>query len=496
MAVYKMPKFQKSSVFGESRCENQRGTQLDLFEMSDSILKIEGAFFWADEEGLKENSVAGTLEIAENGRSTLSLVGLMIDQEKPEGLFKTIEIDPERCIIGMLKDSRHVLLRRLSSGSTTYSSTIDHQTIHAREAVVFRQLEELLDLDKVTKFSNSLSSLEGWISSPSVIAERAKNGNVTVRSRKQRMRVFRFENKTVRLRSDIRYNALSKIRRQSVTLSQDSSLEVQPKKFCDLKFVQEEMHLFEELVLLTADAHITLPWPTVHYGKESGTYYFERRQISAIKKIEINTPWVTLNSDSIDIGALLSNLKVQKDILGPGLYLYLGIRRGTGLYLENQFSTAIFGLESLHRRAGVSPAEPKLEDKVKRILACVTNPKDHTWLEGRLRNAAEPNLAKRLSQTFSELDIGLDPKTLNKFSEECAKVRNEIAHFGGQRDGGYDEFILRMHVLNRAVRPLYHAVLLSRIGLDMKYIYAYFHTAPISYGIRRSLQEAGLSFKS
>ncbi len=51
-----------------------------------------------------------------------------------------------------------------------------------------------------------------------------------------------------------------------------------------------------------------------------------------------------------------------------------------------------------------------------------------------------------------------------------------------------------MFILNDAVLPLYHAVLLNRIGFDHQHIHRYFHDSPYSFAIKMSMENAGLKF--
>ncbi|WP_314440883.1 HEPN domain-containing protein [Massilia timonae] len=461
--------------------------------MSEFILKVDGMFQWCIPDGVSDSSknVAGTLEIATNGVSTLSLVGLL-PSGKDAGLgFDFSPIDPEQCIVGVLKDSRYVVLRRLESAGTNLNNVLSHQKYKARDAIVFNNLEELPGLDAVTKLFVGLDALDDWAAEPAVIVEKTPDGP-TARTFKPETQSFKLPNKTVRLKTNIRHT-VSDIWFQSVTIKQETFWEVEPDAPCSLALVRKEFHLLEDLLLLLADVDVELPWPTVKYGTESGLYYFERRR-SDSQKVEIIKSWVTLSRLTASLGALLFNLEAQQDILGPGLYLYLGVRRSPALYLENKFSTAIFGLESLHRRVGTSVTQAKLEEKISRIIGDVKLSDDRRWLSGRLKNAGEPSLEERLFLTFSEIEIGLDPKTLRVFCKECADLRNQVAHFGGQRDGGYEVFIDRMYKLNDAVRPLYHAVLLNRIGLDPERLAAYFHKSPYARQRKNTLEAAGLSF--
>lgn len=463
--------------------------------MSETILRADGMFRWyvAGAVGDDYKLLAGTLEIAENGISTLSLVGLL-PEETPAGVtFRPEPMNAERSILGILKDSRYVFLRQIGSGGTTFSK-LSHQSYQAREAVVFNYLNEIPDLNAVTKLLIGLNSLEDWASEPAVKVRKTQRG-ATARASKPKTQTFKLPGKTIRLKTDIRYTAPADLWLQSATIKQETFVEVEPRVPLSLDSIREEFHLLEDLLLLLADVDVVLPWPSVRYGGEAGLYYFERRR-SDPQKVDILKSWAALKWQTTNLGTLLSSLEAQQPILGPGLYLYLGIRRSPALYLENRFSTAIFGLESLHRRVGTSVAQAKLDEKIARILGDVQLEKDHDWLKGRLRNAGEPSLEERLFTTFSELEIGLESKGLRAFSKECADLRNQVAHFGGQREGDYDVFVQRIYTLNEAVRPLYHAVLLNRIGLDRDRIWAYFHRSPYSFQRKEKLKAAGLTFTS
>ena len=51
-----------------------------------------------------------------------------------------------------------------------------------------------------------------------------------------------------------------------------------------------------------------------------------------------------------------------------------------------------------------------------------------------------------------------------------------------------------MYVLNEAVRPLYHSVLLNRIGFDPDRIRGFFHRSPYSTDRKLKMKEAGIEF--
>ena len=460
--------------------------------MSDSALKAEGVFRWyvpgsAVEEG---GLVAGTLEISAEGVSTLALVGMLSEASTALPSLVLGEFPQMHWIIGVLKDQSYVLLGRLSGGGSTFGRALSHQTFRAQDCLVFHQMTEFPDLGSVTKLQIELDALGDWAAEPVVKVNKTKNG-ASARGSAPSVRTFKLASKTLRLKTSIRYTAPADAWHRSVTIGQQTHFEVEPMSPGTLESARRDFHLLEDLVLMLSDVDVSFPWPTLRFGATSCIYYFERR-VAAPASVDVMRCWSTLQWLGSRLGTVLRNLEEKREVLGPGLYLYLGIRRGKGLYLENQFSTLIFGLESLHRRTGAPAAQTKLDEKIQRILSKIERKKDHDWLKGRLKNAGEPNLEERLFSTFSELDVGLEAASLRLFAKECADLRNQVAHFGGQRDGGYDDFVNRMHRLNEAVRPLYHAVLLHRIGFGQDRIHAYFHRAPYSGQRKKALERAGL----
>ncbi len=461
--------------------------------MSEPVLRDEGVFSWFDGEDSEEteNRVAGTLEIAANGRATLSLVGLLPASDKPmAALFDHSPLEPSRCILGLLKSNGIVFLRSLRPSGMTWSDTLAHQRYVAKRALVFSRLEVAPDLDSVTKVAIDIDNLGEWASAPAVVCKTTRNG-ATACAAKQKGRVFRLAQKTLSIRRDIVATGVGGFAYQSATLRQRSWLEVAPKSPWSLDVAREEFASLEDLLLLLADIDVALNWPTLSFGSQSARFYFEKRR-SESKKVEVHDSWATLLTPSVDLGKLLSHLEEQREVLGPGLYLYLGIRRAPSLYLENRFSTAVFGIESLHRRTATVKPQTRLEQKIARILGNIEQEDDRDWLARRLKNATEPTLEERIYSTLSELDLGIEDKSLRQFARECADFRNQIAHFGGHRDGAYGPFIRRMSVLNEALRPLYHAVLLTRIGMGRDRIHAYFLRSPMSPRRRKALTDAGL----
>lgn len=464
--------------------------------MDSAVLSVEGLFAWSKAEGSPEPNewVGGTLTIHDNGAASLSLIGLLPDDTGLQSLFGQMSIEPDKCIVGRLKGNNIAFLRSMEGNGASLGTMISHQALRAREVLIFSNLESVPNLDDVTSFEISLNDLGEWASEPAVFLK-DEEGRVAVEAQPVEKREFTLPDRSICLKSALRHRGPRGFYYHSVSIEQHTYLEYKVHAGCDLARVRKEFHLAEDLFLLLSDVNVVLPWPTVRYGNVTAKYYFERSRSEGQSVNELKS-WATLRWPTIDLGKALSNLETQQDLLGPGLYLYLGVQRSPALYLENRFSTFIFGLESMHRRGNTSVAASGLADKVARILSCIEQKKDRDWLGKRLRNAADPSLAERIFSVFSELGLGFDVKSLRQFSESCADTRNEIAHLGGQRDGSYEDFATKMRTLSLAVRPLYHAALLSRIGIEDKIIHSFFHRSPLSHQLKSSLRDAGLTFLS
>lgn len=168
-------------------------------------------------------------------------------------------------------------------------------------------------------------------------------------------------------------------------------------------------------------------------------------------------------------GELFATLREKREEYGPGIYLYLGTRRGVRMFIEHRFVNLIWGLEAFDRRSrGETPAPPKLAAKIQRILDQVDLKKDRDWLDVKLKNAGEPNLSERLFGIFSTLPIAFDIPALRKFCTDCADRRNDISHFGGIRHKGqrYNDFMREIDQKSTALAALYHLLLLTVIGVD------------------------------
>lgn len=462
--------------------------------MTDAILRAEGIFTWYRFDGtpVNERFVTGILEIGQDGISNLSLGGQISSLEQITSRVTEGPVDEKGCIMGILPNRQVVYLRRLIFDSISLGGAVNFEKCQALETVVFSSPPaKPPNLTKIKSLRVRLDSLGKWAVEPVVKHTRTKRSSKLVAT-KPAMQTYKLPDRTVHVRTDIKSPSFDGSL-LSATIEQATWMEMTLKVPCPLESIQEEFRLLQDLLLLLAGTNVALPWPIVQEGKNVGTYYFERQPLQ-LSEVSIYDSWAILSHLGSLLGTLLSNMKKKRDVLGPGLDLYIAGRRNPDLHLELLYSTAIFGLEALHRKINPDSSDSKFQEKIDRIIADVKLPKDKKWLEGRTKHLAEPSLQDRLYSLFLELDIGLEEIALKDFCKKCADWRNQFGHHGGQREGDYDSYLLTMHELINAVQPLYHAVLCNQIELPRELILQYFHSAPHSTRRRRILEAAGLRF--
>jgi hypothetical protein len=193
-------------------------------------------------------------------------------------------------------------------------------------------------------------------------------------------------------------------------------------------------------------------------------------------------------------GTLFESWLGVRDTYGPGVYLYLGTRRGIQLYTENQFIMLVSGLEAFHRTKYGDPTSRKASAKLDRIVDQITDPKDKAWVANRLAYTTTPNLERRIFGTLNALSLGFEEKRLRAFAEDCAKLRNELSHYGGNRSKttSYSDFISSVQKKNNALGPLSHALALTEIGLDPAAVRAWAVERPPAFRRNWYFAEAGL----
>lgn len=439
-----------------------------------------GRFWWHDEpvpDGCwapnPENSQIGTLKIDDEGRSILELDGFLPGIASNFHLFLHYQdlLFHRRSIQGVLKGSnKYILLENVQGfGGMSRSSGISYPGYSANRSLIsdniFRQ-EPLL----FQKMEIELKGLEQWL----------RLGNIKVNSDDPNRISFVYERpEEIRYQLDdgeimisFRYNNVFRFPDSfRFSLNEYITLSYCPKENKSLEEMEQQFLLLHDLLIILIGSDFELESPYLINDGTRMKFYLARMKGSS-KEVEWFNCWTNFVQLKPDFGKIFSTWRKKRESYGSGFYLYLGNIRRMELYVENRFMNMIWGLESLHRRKHKGSEAPRISEKVKRILACITRKKDRDWLENRLKNAAEPALADRIFQLFASLPIKIKKEKLQAFSKECADSRHEISHFGGQRDeedgASHSEFTIKIAKISEAITYLYHVLILHEIGVKLE----------------------------
>lgn len=471
----------------------------------ENSLDSQGIFWWGgtvvpDGFVTPSASVAGHLTVNASGVTELKLFGLLTPgPEAFTTVFKPSEILNEDITIhGILTGGKgHVVLGRLQrNGSTIANSGLSIEAFRALDCLFSKEKLRPAKIARFRTMTLDISNLSEWLGNDGIVISRGR-GMYKVSVKMPRPQKFKVDNAhlTVLHRAAPSFAVpIASVR--SLDIQQFTLLEIKNTKSLELEDHRDEVQHAENLFTLLTGHRINLPWPRLTGRNGSCTYYFGRsfEESPRLKLLDCWTSWTRVSGD---FGALYDALKLGSDNFGPGLHLYLGTRRQSGLFVENRFTNLIWGLESLHRRTP-QPTESKqsaLQEKIDRIISQISIEKDRDWLSKKLKNSGEPSLEERLFELFIELPLDLDSNGLREFSRECAKRRNDISHFGGDRDGAYAEFGARLRDITTLLIDLYHAILLHRIGLNAEILRTWFHRGPSAHKYKMLFDHFKLSPK-
>jgi hypothetical protein len=340
----------------------------------------------------------------------------------------------------------------------------------------------------------SLTGLEGWIGLQVGTVEEIAGG---LNARYQTPKSHTYKLKDAKLEIDAELRETSGDRRTSTGLTQHGFLTYTPDAPISLDRVKEMTSRIEDFLILLTDCALCLDQPEIKIEGHTGWQlaHFTRLPRSKEKVSDLEC-WATLPRFAAALGEIFDAWLEKHEKLGPAFHLYLGTRRGGRLNIEHRFVNFVWGLESLHRRTTSPVANLKLDAKIKRILDAVEK-KDQTWLRAQLGGTKEPTLAVRLAEIIGSLPIKLNSKEVSAFADRCANRRNDLSHFGGQREGdGYKAWVLDLHVLSNALDPFYHARIMREIGIPAEHIDQIFTNSFTSFRIRQNLHEAGMALAS
>lgn len=470
--------------------------------MSEKILEERGLFWWHDEpipenQFAPDNCVAGTLTIAMDGSASLDLDGYLPNEQGPFQVLSDQNkvFPPNTAIQGKLKgkkDNNVLLFKLRKSGSSFSTHGMSHERYVANACLVAQT--SLPTANRSLLFASlnvELKGLEQWLGLGNIGITRSRK-RVTVKYRKPEDEVYTLSDGTLVLsylamgiwpgKSRLTY------REDELNLVERAVLCYKPKKRRSLEEMIEQYSRIQELFILLTGSEYAIEWPWLTIGKSSYELYFRTLPRSTDEPPSRHECWTNFTQLRSNFGSLFDAWRRKREELGPGAYLYLGLRRGMKMFVEHRFVNLIWGLESLHRRKSVDTnVAAKLEKKIERILSQIEAQKDRRWLEGRLKNAGEPSLKERLLDIFSGLLLNFDAKALDAFCSECANRRNDVSHYGGVRsEGSYSDFITDLDRKSSVLKVLYHAALLKEIGVEQELVSTHVRRPPSIFYLKQS----------
>ncbi|MGM4929648.1 HEPN domain-containing protein [Tardiphaga sp. 619_E2_N8_5] len=463
-----------------------------------SVFEERGVFWWHDEAIAEEllapdAHVAGLLRVEDNGRAVLELDGYL---SNPHGPMAAIAREPvTRCIQGLMKGSgdRVLLCDLIRNGGRFSTDGISYEKFSAAHCLIGRcTFPTGVDAPLFAMLTIPLTGFEDWLRL-GVIKVGDAPGAITVSYNTRDDISYPDDDGILTLIFDIEADAAGMLGTHAYSLKQTAYAKLNLNEANTLKDIGLQFQMFEDLLKLLTGSDYELGWPFMDLpdGSRCRWHFLRMKNKEAIEAPSHYNTITTFPELRDRFGAIWSRWKAMRDEFGPGFYLYLGLRRGMAMYIEHRFVNLIWGLEAFHRkRRGGSTA---VTAKVSRILDKIDDADDKRWLKKRLEHAHEPSLEQRLFEVFKALPLGLGEKKLRAFCAGCAKLRNDISHFGGERhDVSYSEFLKDANIKSEALSVLYHAVLLHEAGIDAQILKRWIFDSFLSAPTKIYLVQAGL----
>ena len=441
-----------------------------------AILEDRGIFWWNDEpvsaaQFAPDAAVSGKLTIEDDGSVRLELDDVMPSDRHPFDNLLAKGRPTEQNMQGLLTESGYVLLLNVfRNGVTMRTHNVSQERYFARQCLVSDQRFKR-DGKAPIKFRTvevDLSGFKDWLWLRSIHVKRQRN-KLVADYKAQNNRRFTLSFGTISIEYNLIGPHFGKSWHNEIKMIESVSVVITTRKAMSISNAQDYYQNLQDLLILLTSSNHNVDWPTLTLwgNKHRAKLYFSRyrsdEEPPAAYDCLINFPRIAAS-----FGDLFEAFIEKRERYGPGIYLYLGTRRGLNMFVEHRFVNLIWGLEALdrHGRGTVQPAAA-LDAKISRILSAAA-PKDRHWLQGKLKDAAEPNLSERLYSTFSLLRLPFDQDALKRFCVECQARRNDISHFGGLRrkDQSYGDFIQDLDRKSDALSALYHLYLLTIIGVE------------------------------
>ena len=443
-----------------------------------TILDEHGHFWWRDENIPQEQfapdaHMTGRLTIAQDGAARLVLDGSLHSGKHP---FETIfsnrqERQKIRSIQGITKETgKHVLLLdAVGNGGAFHSNRFSYERYFSTLTLV--GTEEFPRDKNVPVYSRAEVDLTGfseWFG-PGGLSVRRTTRTVSASGKSRCCFEFKTPFGKLALMRSIEPGESGGVWPSEAILRQRWSLAMKSQKPIASDVVRDNVHSIQDLMILLTDSHYSVGWPIVRLARHRNSYtlYFRRGTSSASPPRRYDLP-TYFPSIQERFGELFSAWIMKREQYGSGFHNYVSTRRDVTMYVESRFFSLISGLESFHRtKFEGRPPNASVQAKVDRILKQIARSGDRRWVENALKVAGGPSLEQRLVELILGLPFGFERERVKEFAVTCQKIRNDLAHYGGQRGrvegAGY---LKKINAYGDALAFLYHMLLLREIGLD------------------------------
>jgi hypothetical protein len=465
-----------------------------------NVIEQRGVFWWHDEvipDGLlvPDSYVAGVLRIEASGRAFLELDGYLSNPHGPMAAMTSQAVT--RCIQGLLKgDGERILLCELIRDGGQFSSHgISFERFRAVHCLIGRTVfASGIGAPLFNSQTIPLSGFEEWLRLGAINVEQT-NEAITASYQTRNDIVYSGRDGSLSLIFNIDVDRAKGFGTYAYSLKQVAYARLSLNTPITLNDLAAQFRTFEDLLKLLTGSDFELAWPSLTLSDGSRyRWYFQRMRSQKAVEPPSHYNTVTVFPELRDeFGAIWTRWKAMREEFGPALYLYFGTRRGMPMYVEHRFVNLVWGLEALHRKKQRGVQSETVAKKVNRILNKIDDAKDKRWLAKRLENAFEPTLEQRLFEIFEALPLGFDKTKLRSFCQACAKLRNDISHFGGERhEVSYSGFVTHLNKKSEALSVLYHTLLLHAAGVDAEILKRWVFESFDSYPIKSHFVEAGL----
>ena len=450
------------------------------------ILQERGRFWWNDQtipngRFAPDASVPGLLTIENDGEITLETDGMMnFAGQAICGIMQEGDRVQNKCIQGILRATdQHVLLIGIvDAGASTSTHGFSAEKYRTTDCLVHRDtFPSTMTLPTSARLSICLDGFEAWLQLRSITSSRSpESGRVTVEYVRPAPAEYPTDDGTLEFNFRLSGTGFAGVRSEEVSMKESVELTVSLKEPLALVDLRNRFRSVEDFLILLTGSHYRLAWPFITVdGIEWIQWYFRRMSGDDVPAApKWHECWTHFPELRESFGEIWSNWKTKRELFGPGFYMYLGTLRGAELYTEHRFVNLIWGIESFDRTKYPRTPSASTPEMVKRVLRDVFEVRDQRWLRKTLQRALkyahEPALQQRIFEVFEILPIDIDRERLRAFAITAANARNDISHFGAQREGSYNAFVERLHNLTEALSILYRCLLFAEIGIDSKIV--------------------------